>query len=489
MKHPCVTPDFPAWAHRLGPLKPRFSDTGRSLRQTTLSQLEVRLGNCLPRRLLDRPAIGPHSRQRIYSLPRTFWGWLWQMLNHNAPCREVVRQVQALCALHGGPAVDEQTGGYCQARAHLPQALLEKALTASARTAQQRTPPAPLLGQRSFKVVDGSGLRLPDTPAHQQRFPQPTSQKPGCGFPVMKLVVLFCLHSGALLARATGSLWESEMSLFRRLLAALQPNDVVVADRGFANFVMLALLATARVDFLGRVSTQSRRVDFRTGRRLGRYDRLVWWRKGDRQGQGWSGADWAALPSRLEVRILRTRVRQRGFRSREITLVTTLLDPKLYPAEALLRAYARRWRLELCLDDLKTTLGLESLRCLTPVMAEKELLMGLIAHNLLRCVMAEAARTHETPLERISFKGTLDALRQFSHALCQSRCARRKKKLWAALLETLARDLVPERPGRREPRAVKRRPQYPFLTQPRRRFRDRPRRSVRKSRANRTLLN
>lgn len=271
-------------------------------------------------------------------------------------------------------------------------------------------------------------------------------------------------------------------------MATLKPSDIVVGDRGFGNFVIAALLASVGVDLLARVPTKSRRVDFRQGRRLGRYDRIVSWRKGQHRVEWLSGADWAALPEWVEVRILRTQMRRRGFRSREITLVTTLLDAQLYPTEQLLAAYARRWRLELCLDDLKTTLGLETLKCLTPAMAEKELLMGLIAHNLVRCVMAQAAQTHAAPLDRISFKGALDALRQFNHALCQTRCAHRKKELWAALLLALARDLVPERPGRREPRAVKRRPKYPLLTRARSQLRDRPRRSVRRTRSNNKKL-
>ena len=469
-------------------MKARLAQAARPLRQATLAQLEARLGHCLPARLLAKPGAGPHSRERVYSLPRTFWGWLWQMLNHNAPCREVVRQVQALSALQSGPAVDEDTGGYCQARARLPQPVLEKALAASAATAARRAPALSLLGGRSLKVVDGSGLRLADTPANQKRFPQPSSQKLGCGFPVLKLVVLFCLSSGALLARATGTLWESEARLLHRLLATLQRGDIVLGDRGFGNFVILALLAGVGADLLARVPTNSRRVDFRRGRRLGPLDRVVVWRKGPHQVDWLSAADWAALPEEAEVRIVRAQGRQRGFRTRELTLATTLLDPQIYPAAELLAAYARRWRLELCFDDLKTTLGLESLKCLSPALAEKELLAGLIAHNLLRCVMAQAAQEHAVPLERISFKGALDALRQFSHALCQTRCARRKKALWAALLLSLARDLVPERPGRREPRALKRRPKYPFLTRPRQQQRDRPRRSVRKTRANNRRL-
>ncbi len=375
-------------------MKSQLAAAGRRLRQFTLSRLEARLGGFLPGRLLDKPDAGPHSRDRIYSLPRTFRGWIWQRLNDNTSCREVVRQMQALCALQGGPAVNEDTRGYCQARAQLPQTLLEKALAASADTAVRRAPALSLLRGRPLKVVDGSGLRLQqDTPANQKTFPQPASQKPGCGFPVMKLVVLFCLGSGVLLARATGTLWDSETRLFQSLLSALQPGDIVIGDRGFGNFVMVALLSRMGVDFIGRVPTNVRRVDFRQGRRLGRYDRVVCWHKGPHQGKCWSVADWAALPALKAGRIVRAQVRQKGFRSREITLVTTLLDAELYPAEELLAAYVRRWRLELCLDDLKTTLGLETLKCLSPAMAQKELLVGLIAHNLLRCVMAEAAQT------------------------------------------------------------------------------------------------
>jgi hypothetical protein len=464
-------------------MKARALKAALPLRQATLAKLEGSLGKFLPSDLLDKPSRGPLSRQRVYWLTRTFWAWIWQMLNHNAPCREVVRQVQALCTLQGTPVADEQTGGFCQARARLPLALLQRALQASAQSACRIAPSQPLLRNRCLKVVDGSGLRLADTAANQKRFPQPKNQKAGCGFPVMKLVVLFCLSSGALLAHATGSLWDSETSLFGRLFSTLKPNDIVVGDRGFGNFVILALLSALGVDFIGRVPTNIRRVDFRAGRRLGPYDRLVWWHKGHHQGKAMSLAQWALLPQSLQVRIVRIQVHQRGFRSRQITLVTTLLDCSLYPAEELLAAYARRWRLELCLDDLKTTMGLENLKCLSPTMAQKELLIGLIAHNLLRCVMAQAAQAHAAPLDRISFKGALDALRQFSQALCQSRSARHKKELWVALLLVLARDLVPERPGRREPRAIKRRPKYPFLSHPRHLLRDRPRRSVRRSRS------
>ena len=178
------------------------------------------------------------------------------------------------------------------------------------------------------------------------------------------------------------------------------------------------------------------------------------------------------------MRIIRFTATIRGFRCRRITLVTSLLDPKLYPAQELIALYARRWRLELCLRDLKTTLGMEQLRCQSPEMAEKELLAYLVAHNLVRCLMAEAVATYRVDLERVSFKGSVDGLRQYSNAIAQAHTEELREQLWQDLLLNLARDLIPYRPNRQEPRAVKHRPKpYPLLNRPRRRFREVPHRN------------
>jgi len=191
-----------------------------------------------------------------------------------------------------------------------------------------------------------------------------------------------------------------------------------------------------------------------------------------------SAAQWQALPAQITVRVIRFTPGIRGFRSRQITLVTTLLDAAAYPAEEIIALYLRRWRLELCLRDLKTTMGMETLRCKTPDMAEKELLAYLVAHNVIRCVMAEAMAQHEVELERLSFKGTVDAFRQYSLAIAKARSRKRRRELWADLLWNVACDLLPVRSGRVEPRAVKRRPKpYSLLNQPRRRFKDIPHRN------------
>jgi hypothetical protein len=483
MKKDCFTRDFPSWKHLLGPMGPRSvaSALGK-VRQATLTQIEEHLGRFLPSSLLHQPAQGRNSRDRVFSLSRTFWCFLWQMLQFNTACREVVRQVQALFKLKDGAQVDEATGAYCQARQRLPLSLLQKALGASAQAPLQRAPRCLLLAGRALKFLDGSSLRLADTAKNQKKFPQPKNQKPGCGFPVMRLVILYCGSTGAVLARRIGSLCQSELKLFYALAKDLIKNDILIADRGFSNFTLLAFLLSLQlgIDFIGRVATGSRRVDFRRAKRLSKNDGLFVWKKTPALGQWLPKKIRAALSPEITVRILRLSVRQKGFRPKAITLVTTLLDPKLYPAAEIAAAYLRRWRLEMCFDDLKTTLGLENLKCLTPEMVEKELLAGLILYNLLRAVMAEAAQTHAVELDQISFKGSLDALRQFSNALCQTRHRRKRRQLWACLLQTLADDLVAPRPGRREPRAVKHISKYPKLTRPRHQQKDRPSRCDRR---------
>ena len=405
--------------------------------------------------------------------------FLWQMLKPRTACREVVRQVQALACAQGKGGVDECASAYIQARQRLPHECLERVLAATAQAAERRAASSPRLQGRPVKVVDGSSVQLPDTAANQKAYPQPSGQKPGCGFPVLKLVVLFSLASGALLDVVLGNLHQHDLRLFHRLWECLKAGDILLGDRAYGDYVTLAGLPRQGVDVVARLH-QARKVDFRRAKRLSHQDGVFVWRKGCMQSTILRREQWAALPEEIQVRIVRFTAACRGFRTQQITLVTTLLDAHLYPAPELVALYLRRWRIELCLRDVKTTLGLEQLRCQSPTMVRKELLAGLIAHNLIRCVMAEAAQVYEAELERLSFKGAVDALRQYSAVLAQARTNRMKRKLWQGLLRTLACDLVPLRPGRTEPRALKRRPKpFPLLNRPRRQFVELPHRNSR----------
>jgi len=470
------TPWFPQWLHRLAPMGRRAAHVLTPLRQCTLSQIEARFGALFTDAALRPPPAGEPRRERPYSTRRTFWCFLWQMFNENTSCREVVRQLQAALALHGVLNLDPENSGYCQARARLPVLLLEQALEDTAKAAERQAPESRLLQGRVLKAADGSTVTLADTPQNQKKYPQQKGQKRGCGFPIMRLSVVFSLQSGAVLQVAKGSYYQHELRLFHQLQKQFQAGDIVVYDRAGGNYVVAALLRQGKVDLISRVL--HRRIDCRRGQRLGKRDRLVVWKKSPQKPAYLTEEQWAALPPEITVRVLKVRVNRKGCRTQELILVTTLLDPIKYPAAEVAEAYLRRWRLELCLDDLKTSLGMETLHCLSPAMVEKELLAFLIAHNLTRWVMAQAAREHAVDLYRISFTGTLDAFRHFATAMAQAKSTKKRQQIWDELLRTLATDLVPERPGRREPRAVKRRPKaYPLLNKPRHQYRDKCHRS------------
>jgi hypothetical protein len=467
------TPFLPSLRHQLAPMGSALRTAARRVSQATLHQIEQRLGPALAEGLPARPASGDHSRERIFTLTRTFWCWIWQVLQSNTSCREVVRQVQALFALRAAGRVDEGTAAYCRARKKLTAALLEKALVTSARSAERAAPPrGTLLQGRPLKFVDGSSARVADTPENRAAFPPAQNQHAKPVFPVMRIMALFSALSGALLARATGSGHQSELRLLRELRAALLPGDILGGDRLFGCYAVAAWLQTLQIDLLARLATGRRRT-LRPCRRLGPQDALFVWRKPPVPSPLFSREEWKALPAEITVRILRTRVARKGFRTTEVTVVTTLTDAALYPREQILDAYLQRWRLEMCLDDLKTTLGMEMLSCQSPDLLAKELLIFLTAHNLLRWLMARSSQSGAVPLHRLSFKGTLDGLRQWTAAMVQIPAAgrkRREQELWQQLLRTLAADSVPLRPGRQEPRAVKKRPKYPALNKPRRQY-------------------
>jgi len=301
-------------------------------------------------------------------------------------------------------------------------------------------------------------VSMPDTAENRSGWPYAGSQKPGCGFPTGKLVGLFCLMTGRLVRFAFDGWRSHEITLARQLLPWIEPREVVLADRGFCGWGFLALLQRKEVDVVMRLHGQRPPA-------IGRSE----WEKPGLPAARWTKALWSELPDKLTVRTIRFRVSVPGFRTHEIVLVTTLLDEQTYPAEAIIALYRKRWAVELFFRDIKTTLGLDVLRCRSPQLVEKEIWLQVTGYNLVRALMLEAAWTHQLPVERLSFKGTLDTLRQWTPLLAPavfaSRAARRE------LLRIIAADQVPDRPDRSEPRARKRRPHnYQLLTAPRHRM-------------------
>jgi len=456
------------WRARFAPLKASLQE----LRSKPLPYLHGLFGSWIPTAALEPESSGPNSRQRLFPLEMTFWAFLGQILNPGTSCREALRQILALGSLHQVDPSDEQTSGYCQARARLPLKRLQQILGQVAQQARWRCGKSRGWFGREVKVVDGSSVTLPDTSKNQKAFPQQKIQKPGCGFPIMKFVGLFSLGTGCLLSVITGNYYQAELSLFRQLWHFLKPGDILLADRHFSDYGTLGWLWSRGVDCLLRMN-QARPKDFRKGLYLGPQDRLVTWTKPLQRARTFTARMWRVLPDELTLRMVRVRCAAKGFRTQELILITTLLDPESYPAQELAQLYLQRWNIELFFRDLKTMLKMEHLRCQSPQMAQKEFFMHLIGYNLIRAVMIETVRKHDVPLERISFKGSVDSVRQYSLVISKARTKKKAAGLLAELLRVLASDLVPYRPNRREPRALKRRGKpFPLLTQPRKIFQE-----------------
>jgi hypothetical protein len=463
-----TTPDFPAFAAR-------FAQQLSQLRTTlgpSLHQFEALCAAWIPRHLLAQQDEGPHSRNRSWNLRLVFWTFLWQVAHAGVACREAILQARKLCEVQQRPPPPEKTSPYCQARAQLPLERLDDIHHALVTEAHAGVATRDLwCGLRVF-AVDGTTVTAPDTPENQAAYPQQKVQRPGCGFPIIRLVAFFALATGMITGWITGAWTQSELALLQKLWEELRPGDVLLGDRGFCAWGLLAQCQARQIHAVFRVRG-SLRSDFRRGKRLGPDEREVRWRKSAQRPKTVTAEEWASLPEILVLRLVRCRVQVRGFRTRQVLLATTLLDRQRYPREALSALYLRRWEMELCLRHLKVTLQMDHLSCKTPENLQRELRMHLLMHNLVRRVLLEAARRHGAPVNRLSFAGALAACRRCAEALLQVRSQRRRRELLDQMFRDVAADRVPDRPGRREPRAVKRRPKpYSRLTCHRHKFRE-----------------
>lgn len=445
--------------------KLRMGGVGARARQLGKATLQEVMATFAP--WLDEAAwFGPPVRKRLFYPGRVFVLFLAQMFSADGSCREVLQKFLAWLALVEGKEASSNTAAYCTARGRLPIAQIERARDDVAQQIQQ-SPLARYRWQgRGVKVVDGTGVSMPDTPENQAKYPQSKKRTPGCGFPEMRVVALFSLATGVLLRCAHASRYVSERTLFRQLWDYLERGDVILADRGFCGFAEFFFLMQRGIDSVMRLH-QRRSVGVRTIKRLGAGDTLVQWIKTKVRPRWLTKEQWAALPEVLQVRHICFTVDIPGFRSQHITIATTLLDARQYPASAFAQLYRRRWCVELYFRDIKISLGMDVLRCLTPEMVQKELAMHIIGYNLIRATMLQAAYATNKDVERISFKGTCQALREWIPLLMVAPSSQRHT-LHAALLNTLARCPLPARPNRTEPRAKKRRPKnYQLLNKPR----------------------
>src|ERR1700751_4861721 len=470
---PPVTPFFADFHRRLfgkAPLSGLQELLRHSPHVTSISHYQELFGKLVPQELLAPQERGANSRQRIFSSRVTFWSFLGQVLEPGSSCRDALRQLNAWWQWHFPTRAlpSHDTSGYCQARARLSDSSLQALCRHVGQQLEQQVTEEQLWLGRRIMIIDGTSVSMPDTAANQAMWPQSSVQKPGCGFPLLKLVGVFSLQSAALLDLSIASQRHHDVQLARQLWPKLQAGDIILADRGFCSFTDLAQLHAAGNDVVMRLH-QARKTDFRRGKRLGPNDRLVVWNKPLQPTGNLTKEELKALPDTLQLRLVRYRIQIPGCRCQEVILVTTLLDVQLFSAAQLAQLYFRRWSVELHFHQIKILLGMDVLRCLSPAMVRKELLMHLVAYNLIRALMQRASLIYHVQLGGLSFKGTLDSLHHFADAVHAAHAKpNRQRQLFDALVLTIAADQVPLRPNRSEPRVKKRRPKnYHLLTKPR----------------------
>jgi len=405
----------------------------------------------------------------IYTPAVTVWVFLAQCLSPDHSCRDAVARLIAWRLAFGLKPCSADTGAYCTARSDLPEKALHGLVRESGKEVEDESPETWLWHGRRVRVVDGSTITMPDTEVNQAVYPQQKTQKPGCGFPIARVLVIFSLSLGTVLEAAIGKYHgkqTGENSLFRTLYDALDEGNIILADRYFSGWSDIALPLLRGIDIVVR-KHQHRRTDFRRGKRLGKDDHLVFCARPQRPK--WMSAEqYATLPAELTLREVRIRVAQKSFRTKSLVVVTTLLDAEEYPPEEIALLYRRRWQAELHLRSLKTVLQMDHLRCKTPERVRNEFYTHLLGYNLIRGVMAKAAfQSGKSPWE-ISFKGTLQTLSQFLPLLLSSVSS----EAWCmTLLTAVATHNVGDRPDRFEPRLRKRRPKpYKHLREHRRNY-------------------
>lgn len=408
-------------------------------------------------------------RNRIFPPAVTLWVFLWQVLSADHTCGGAVARVLAWRASQNEKPCSANTSSYCDARSRLPLDLLKKLLWQTSANINEQASEDWLWKGRNVKLVDGTTASMPDTPANQKAFPQANTQKPGIGFPITRMAGVFSLSCGAALDLSMGPYKgkkTGENSLFRLLMGHLSPDDVIVADRYYSSYCDVALLLKHSTDLVIR-KHHLRNTNLSRSKRLGKGDYLVTWNKPSQCPKGIDKKIFDSLPAQLILREVTIYVSRKGCRTEVITLVTTLLDSKEYTRKDLAEIYHRRWDAELDIRALKSTLQMDILRCRTPQMVEKEVLMHLLAYNAVRLVMVQSAISCGKPPDRLSFSGALQLLRAFHCAGQLNNDAG-----YITLLTAIAQCVVPKRPNRVEPRAVKRRPKpYPLLNKPRKQAR------------------
>lgn len=405
----------------------------------------------------------------VYTPQVTLWAFLSQAVfkgEHRSCVAAVARVVVLMAAMHR--RVSNDTAAYCRARARLPETVIERLAMSLADRSEQAVPPQWLWHGRHVHLVDGTTFSMPDTRANQAAWPQPRSEKKGLGFPLSRLVALMSLATGMATGMAFGPYQgkqTGETALFRQLMDHLHPGDIFVADRYMCSYFMLALAKEKGIDAVVR-QHQLRKTDFRSGQSLGKGDHLVQWTRPQRPE--WMDQEtYERMPKVLAVREVRVNVDQPGFRTDSFVVATTLTDRETYPSTEIATLYRRRWLVELDIRVIKTTMGIDVLRCKSPEMIRKELWTCFLAYNLIRKTMLETAYSKGRSPRELSFTAAMQEIGA-GWTVVLLLDEPEQSFLVEVNLGNLAGCRVGDRPNRIEPRAVKRRPKAQrLLTKPR----------------------
>lgn len=451
----------------------RFREQVRFLRRQFLQDGELPFNDVLSESAVAQAlkALDVVWLDRIFSPLVTLWVFLGQVLSQDHSCRAAVARLIAHRISRGQRPCSAETGAYCQARKRLPEEFYAEVARKTGQSLDNSAKKEWLWKGRRVLTYDGSTVSMPDTAENQRAYPQPPQQRLGVGFPLARIAAFFSLSCGAVLDLAICSYsgkGHSELGMLRKLWDILLPGDILLADRYMCAWHEIYLLKQRGIDTVTRVH-HCRRVDFRRGKRFGKDDHLVEWRRPGRI----RSIDWQTLkllPERLTIRETRVRIQQPGFRCRSMVVVSTLLDAKAVSGSDLAELYRARWNAELDLRSLKQTLQMDILRCKTPELVRKEIWTHILAYNLIRTIIAQAATIHDSEPRTISFKGAIQTLEAFQPLfdVQGDRDWAHRRNLYQRFLNAVATHRVADRPNRFEPRLRKRRPKkYDSMLEPR----------------------
>ncbi len=435
----------------------------RSFKNTFFQVPDLPFRDLLPDHLIQAIHRSGNCRDTVFTPLITLRAFIFQVLSSSGSCKESVAHVLLERIQGGFSANSVNTGPYCKARSRLSLAHLIEAVTASGRQLHRQASKHWLWRGYRVMLVDGTTMLMPDTADNQQTYPQQSNQKPRLGFPIMRVVGLLSLTTGSCVDYALGSYQgkgSGETSLFSQLIQSLSISDLLIADRYYTTYAIMALLNKQGTAWLFRQRANSK-TDFRCGIRLGAKDHLIRYSKPKRKPVWIDDDDWEALPNELVIR---------EFSFNGVIYVTSLTQAKAYPKKALAELYQQRWQVELNFRTLKTQMGMEMLRCQTADMVNKEVAEHLLAYNLIRANLARAASLHDEKPSLLSFMSAVQLIRNTAN-LCFSMTGSKLGNIITPLLKAMTETKVGQRERPNQPRAIKRRPKaYPLLKKPRRKY-------------------